>query len=363
MNTHRNHQMNQPQFHRPTKSFIALLLLITFCSGSVIAQENNSPDAEDLRWAMWTAIASIEEAAGLDPEASQAISEIDEEYVETIFSSMANKEEFIASTQQVVERIESAKAAMAKAQAAAQEPLMLPMLSSTSTTPFPPNYPNVGIDFSVAYALGLVDSVDDRCSGEALEEYEAVLAGAEAALAIGDAACQVAGCDPTGIVCASVCGAVEAVKLAVLAAKVPLDACAAHGNAVDSAEIEAGYENTVKTLNNLAEIDTEHTQIINKINNISGQVANVQTDADSLGIEINALSGKMDVMDDKINGLHQKTDVIDEKIEVLTAKVDAMNEQMNARFDALETKMDQRLDYIVELLCTPQGLRPDFPKK
>ena len=104
-------------------------------------------------------------------------------------------------------------------------------------------------------ALGLISSTDERCGGDGLENFESFLAGAKGTLAVAEAACSVAGCDPTGIGCAVVCGAVEITKLAVLAADIPLLACAAHGGNVDSAEIEAGFENTKSTLTDLAAHD------------------------------------------------------------------------------------------------------------
>lgn len=114
--------------------------------------------------------------------------------------------------------------------------------------------------------------------------------------------------------------------------------------------------------NCILQIGKEHDKLINSVSSINGRVGTIQSQTTSLDGDIDALSGKMDTMDDKIDDIKAQTDRIETKVDTLNAKVDAMNEQMNARFDALEALLNQRLDYVDELLCTPHGNRPKLPK-
>lgn len=240
------------------KHLFVFSLLVGLCSGPVIADEKSTYSADEVRQAMVNALAGIEQAAGLLPEASLAISELDDEVVEILFSSMPNQDEFMAASREIVSRVENARASIAAGQPGILKRQLRSVRGLTGTSPFPPNYPG-GISYETILLLGLVDSPDDRCGGPGYEAYEAALAGAEAAMAIGDAACEVAGCDPIVVFCLSTCGAVETVGLGVLTARVPIDACAAHGGGVDSAEIEAGYENGVSILGDLAAHDVRIT--------------------------------------------------------------------------------------------------------
>ncbi len=95
------------------KRLVVFSLLVGFCSGPVIAEEESTYSANEVRQAMVDALASIEQAAGLLPEASLAISELDDEVVEMLFSSIPNKDEFMAASQEIVSRVEMARARVA----------------------------------------------------------------------------------------------------------------------------------------------------------------------------------------------------------------------------------------------------------
>lgn len=301
------------------KHLVVFSLLVGLCSGPVIAEEESTYSANEVRQAMVDALASIEQAAGLLPEASLAISELDDEVVEMVFSSMPNKDEFMAASQEIVSRVEIARARFAAGQPRILTRPLRSVKSLTSTPPFPPNYPG-GINYEIILLLGLVDSPDDRCGGPGFEIFEAALAGAEAAMVIGDAACEVAGCDPSGFLfCLPICGAVETVKLGVLTARVPIDACAAHGGGVDSAEIEAGYENGVYILGDLAAHD-----------------ASIKSD---LAAHDANIDGDLAAHDANIDG---DLTTHDADIQALLANIVANQEE------------------IIKLLKTPQGRRPGW---
>ena len=72
-------------------------------------------------------------------------------------------------------------------------------------------------------------------------------------------ACVVAGCDPTGIGCAVTCGILETAKVALKLAAVPLEACDVHQGAIDGAEIEATYENTLGLVGDVSHVHDDLT--------------------------------------------------------------------------------------------------------
>ena len=312
------------------KRLVVFSLLVGLCSGPVIAEENSTYSAQDVRQAMVNALASIEQAAGLLPEASVAISELDDEVVEIIFSSIPKQDEFMAASREIVSRVENARAGIAVGQPESPKRQFGSVRDLTGTPPFFPNYPG-GVAYETILLLGLVDSPDDRCGGPGYEAYEAALAGAEAAMAIGDAACEVAGCDPTGIfVCLPTCGAVETVGLGVLTARVPIDACAAHGGGVDSAEIEAGYENGVSILSDLAAHDAGIKS------DLAAHDANIDGD---LAAHDASIKSELAAHDANIDG---DLATHDADIKALLANIVANQEE------------------IIKLLKTPQGRRPGW---
>ena len=331
--------------------FISSLILILF-SAPVTAEGADPYTAAELRQAMVIIMESIENAAGLEPHASKLISELSDEEVETIYGPIENKEQIIEAAQQIIDRIELAE------EAGLSEGLAPTTLSLAVTTAFPPNYPS-GVDYAFLLLLGLIDSPDDRCDGQGYENYKAVLVGAEKALLIGDAACTVAGCDPTGIACASVCISVEATKLGFLTARLPIDACDAQGGDVDSAEIEAAYENGVSSLANDASIDgdltTHDTQMKQQLTTHDTQMKQQLTTHDT------QMKQQLTTHDTQMK---QQLSTHDSDIKQQISDHDAA---MNQRFSDLEAAMNQRfgqvdaqLQEIIKLLKTPQGKRPGW---
>ena len=301
------------------KCSVVFSLLMVLGSVPAMAEKVETYSAAEVHRAMFDAISAIEEAAGLEPRASWALAEMSDETMELVFASIANKEQFVSSARQVVGRIEAARVALVGNNPPGQIDGTDSWPTLAATAPFSPDYPgSLDAAYGVALALGLVSFPSDRCGGEGLDIYADVLVGAEGAMAIGDAACSVAGCDPSGAICLAGCLAVEGVKLAVLAAKVPLIACEAHERNVDSAEIEAGYENTVSILYDLAAHDA----------NIDGDLA---------------------AHDANIDG-----------------DLAAHDARILARLDALEAMLTDVLANqaeIIKLLKTPQGRREGWNKQ
>jgi hypothetical protein len=113
----------------------------------------------------------------------------------------------------------------------------------------------------------------------------------------------------------------------------------------------------------IIEIGKEHAQIMSDIEDINGLVLSVQSDANALSSDLYVLTNDVNEVDGKVDQLLIKADTIDTKVDALTGQVADMNQQMNERFDAMTALLNQRFKYIEQLLCTPQGKRPDFPNK
>lgn len=252
-------------------------LVVALGSGSVMAQESSTLSAAEFREVMFNAVAAIEEAAGLEPRASQAIAGLRDATVERLYASMPNKERFIAAALGIVDRIDSAGTSLSSKKSVRQigvstsspsSDVSTSLLSSLATAPFPPNY-QIDINYELALLFGLVDSPDDRCTG--LDDYQAVIDGFEFIWIFAEGICDVAGCDPTGAVCVVACGLVQVVDWILIVVKVPIVACTGHAANVDSAEIEAGYENSRSTLIDLA----AHTTNINGYESITSSLSDL----------------------------------------------------------------------------------------
>jgi hypothetical protein len=116
------------------------------------------------------------------------------------------------------------------------------------TPDYPPNsgpYKDVIINGIAAFGIGGA-TYNDRCLAEDWADFIGVWWPLNKGFDALDGACVVAGCDPTGVtVCLPVCTILEVAKLALKVAAVPLELCDVHQGAIDGAEIEAGYENTI----------------------------------------------------------------------------------------------------------------------
>ena len=229
-----------------------IIVCVLFMTAQPIYAETYTP--EEVQQAVATLLYEIEEAAGLEHEASDAIYNLTEERKKTLYGSVKNKKEYMDSAYKALDRIQSAKAASKQEANILQDATEDTLLALTPPTPpYTPNYPpTYSAAYNIVKTLGLTSSNEDRCDGVGLEIYENIFYAAEDLAAVGDAACSFIGCDPTGVACAIACGVVEGYKLAVLAARIPSDSCNKHNEGVNAAEIEAGYENSVAALNDLS---------------------------------------------------------------------------------------------------------------
>jgi hypothetical protein len=220
------------------------------------ADNGNVHSPEQFRNTMVELLEGIEEASGLNDDASRAFIEATPEDIETIYGFWGYKNLFFEAVPNVVEQIELAKerSLTRKLFDPKTETASKLMQPSAASSPVYPDYPT-GAAYTLLEALGLVSVPGQRCGGQALENYKAAMFGAETAIFLGEAACSAAGCDPSGAICISICGPVELVKIGVEAAVLPLKLCKDLDGDIDSAEISADYENGVSILSDLATHD------------------------------------------------------------------------------------------------------------
>lgn len=277
---------------------------------------------EEVQQGMSGILYEIEQAAGIGHEASEGISRLDEQSKKALYDAVDDKAKFINAVNSAMQRIEAAKTAPLEA----PESSTVPAPEASAATPFTPNYPpTYSAAYNIVKTLGLTSSNEERCDGVGLEIYEDTFYAAEKVADVGDAACTLAGCDPTGIGCAIVCGVVETYKLAVLVAKIPLDSCDKHSAGVDSAEVEAGYENSTGTLDDLSASLSNQNTILNNQNVILLNQQNFTTILDNQAIIIN----------------NQNTILLNQQGSLANQEAILENQ-----------------DEIIRLLNTPQGKRP-----
>ncbi len=138
---------------------------------------------------------------------------------------------------------------------------------SASGWPFDPDYPpNSGAyNTTILGAVGpLGGTQTNRCDAAQWGDYFGVWKQARDAYDVADTACTIGGCDPTGIACGIACGVVEAIRIGVTVAAIPMEACDVHQAAIDGAELEATFENV--------------KHIHGDIDNLDADVANLDSD-------------------------------------------------------------------------------------
>lgn len=314
-----------------------LLILCVFYSVPLYAQESTQ-DPNDFRQVLLNLMVSMEESFGIEPRASRAILESSDEEMQTALSYIEDKEGFLEKANYLMNRIESIKAAATDEVLSPQEWTAPQQGFVVGVDSFQPNYPpdEGWYKYNIIGPLrimGAASDVSNRCHEfDNLPQPEELVFDLEQAVEMGDAYCQVAGCDPFGFGCAAVCGPVTILKLAVWVMKLPMEMCEYHDQKIDAAEIEAAYENTVTTLQNLDSSDI-------KIDGLSSQLTTHDTD-------IKELVGTHDENIKNDIGIHD-TDIKTMLETVLTNQQQIIANQQQ----------------IIELLNTPQGRRPDWNDK
>ena len=371
---------NGSQFSAPTLA-ILLLFLLSFAP-EVSAQNDADPgvllvrydtsdlfeddadwayydtsDPEAFREIMLQVIATVEEATGREPRASQAIQELSYEQVEIWLSWVDEPERVFAAAGSVLRHIEESRSRIA----------MAPDSFSAVGDPFPIDYPSDTGVYNVSVllpltGLGLIVNADDRCDTEGWSIYWDLLVIGKSAdifsdtqIAIYDAIATVASCDPIGAVCAAAALNAETyrllgnvLKLGLELLEVPIMLCEIQDGNVDAAEIEAGYENGLTSLD--AEIDTQN-QIVTHDTDIKTQIA-MQADDIQAQIATHDTDIKAQITTHDTD-LKAQVTTHDTDIKALLAAMLAAIEENTARLKSVQAVQKQ----IIKLQLTPQGRR------
>lgn len=312
---------------------ILLLSLSIFTPSAALAAEPAAPiGGAELQQAMYDMLVVIEKAGGLDSTASDGFYWNSPD-VEQALEAIPNKRQFLEAAKQIVKQSQAAR--IAGKTEPGEASALVSASSEIGTAPFSPNYPDTStdLDYLVLHPLGLVSNNSSRCSSGGFAYYLAALAGANISLTAAQLACDAAGCDPTGIVCISVCGATKIVQAAYLIAKVPVDACNSWDAKIATAENEAAWKNSEFALTDLSAHDDRASAAL-----ASQSAATAQLTADLLAHDaaVKALMVQLEA------GLGEH----DEDVKLLLAQ--------------LITTMVSGQTEIIKLLKTPEGKRPGW---
>jgi hypothetical protein len=243
-----------------TARYLSLSIVLTMLGFTAGFAQDSRRDVNDFRQVLYELLVSVESASGEEPDASLAVLESSDQEMEAFFRFIKEKENFFAATNRILDRMESPGTRAADPSHFISEDRPGMESYALSLGPFPPEYPpDSGLYYSKIVAelkaYGLVTSEKERCNSTAIADWWSIWWEANSASVIADWLCNVGGCDPSGIFCAIACIITETGSKAVFALGRPVDLCSFHDANIDSAELQAGYENTVRIMNNLNEHD------------------------------------------------------------------------------------------------------------
>ncbi|MBI2212335.1 MAG: hypothetical protein HYU52_01700 [Acidobacteria bacterium] len=316
---------------------VALALLY---SPAAFAAENVPGRGAELQQALYDALVVIEKAGKLDSTASDGLYWNNPDVAQAL-EAMPNKEQFLAATRGIVRLSQVARSG---GQAATEESPISASGESGSSA-YPPNYPDTStdVDWLVLHPLGLVSNNHTRCAGSGFAYYQAALVGANISLTAAQLACDASGCDPTGIVCISVCGATKIVQAAYLVAKVPVDACESWDAKIGAAENEASFRNSGTMLSDLSAHDDRIRALLATQSSASAELsATLQAHDAAVKSLIAGFSARLNLHD---------------------ASLDKHDHDIKMLLDQLMTSVVANQLVIIKLLKTPEGRRPGWGKE
>ena len=309
---------------------------IIFLGTATVHAQAISPGEFRERLVDW-ALAS-EQANPTGENLAVKIESLSDEQIESWISLMDDPEAFMGSTERVVSRLQEQGAGRLYTPVV-EAPTTLNTPFPLLTTPFPPDYPpgsgpykDTIIDAIGAFGIGGASSTN-RCDAADWGDFIGVWWPLNKGIDTLDGACVVAGCDPIGLICAGVCGILEAAKIALKVAAVPLEACDIHQGAIDGAEIEATYENTLGLVGDVSHV---HADLAAHDTNI---------DADLIAHDANLAAHDTNIDADLVQH--------DTDIKALLADLQGAVDE-NQRL--IKISMSRQLE-VMRLLITPNGRR------
>lgn len=312
--------------------------VVCFAWPLTAAEQAPPPGGAELQQALYDLLVTIEKAGGMESTASDGLYWNNPE-VELALDAMPDKEAFLAATREIVRQSREARLA---GRDGAPGPAAAP---ETGSSGFPPGYPDpsLDLDYQVLKPLGLISSNSTRCSGAGFAYYQAALTGAGASLTAAQLACDASSCDPTGIVCISVCGATKIVQAAYLVAKIPVDACKSWDSKLDAAENEAAYRNSATILSDLSAHDDRIVALLQGQDSSSDEIAAAIAAHDA---SVKALLAKLDAL-----------------VKSHDAKLAAHDAEIKTLLDRMINGVVANQMEIIKLLKTPEGRRPGWGKE
>jgi hypothetical protein len=247
---------------------LAAGVILVLAAGTTVQAKKIDPEEFRVRLMSWAV--ESEKTFGTGYDLANKLGALSEEQVKMFMSAIEDPEAFLAAIDRAAHQLAVQSAGKGRTQAGRQD---APLRSAppspanlTSPTPFPPDYPPDSGSYKAVIIdgitfFGIPASSTDRCGTTEWAKYVAVWFPLWKAIDTLDGACVVAGCDPTGVVCAIACGVLETAKVALKVAAVPLQLCDVHEGAINGAEIEATHEN-VLTLLRTVELRRVHLQVI-----------------------------------------------------------------------------------------------------
>ncbi len=240
--------------------YLTLIIVLAMLFSTNGFAQDSRKDVDNFRQVLYELMASVEFASGEEPDASLAILESGDQEMEALLRLIKDKKGFFAAANRVLGHMESSGTRVADQSHFLPEDVPGMERYALSLDPFPPDYPPAsGLYYNKIVAelklYNLVSSEKDRCNSTAISDWWSIWWELNSASVIADWLCTVAGCDPSGIGCLIVCAITETGAKAVFLAARPVDLCSFHDANIDSAELQAGYENTVRIMNNLNEHD------------------------------------------------------------------------------------------------------------
>ena len=343
---------------------VVVAVLVTVVSSPVmLGEEGRDASPAELQQAIYDALVAIEKAKGLDSAASEAFYWYDAD-IQKALEVIPDKQGFLQALTAIKHR--SMAARLGNANARILVPPSHGSRSLNGTEPFSPNYPDpyYDTDFQMLLLLGLAPDLYKRCDGETYAYYQAALYGASISLRAAQMACNVAGCDPTGVVCVSVCGATEAVNALYTALLEPVEYCESWAAKLDAAENEASYKNSESIL---LDLDAHDTRIVSLLAAQTGATDDIKaalaahdllikSTLDALDTVVDAHDAHLTQHDGRLAQHDASLTQHDGRLAQHDADIKAMLAQMLATVVANQQE-------IIKLLKTPEGRRPGWGKE
>ena len=231
------------------KTFIGIVAGAILITGTAATAQDRSVDPRAFQERLITWAKASERAIGPGGDLARKISALSDEQIQIWLSMIDDPDAFLRSIEQTTTRLQNPALLWTQAVKAPTN-LVTSSSPTTSATSFPPDYPpgsgpykDTIIDELEVFGIGV--SPTNRCDASDWGAFVGVWWPLNKAIDTLEGACAVATCDPIGLICSGVCGIFEISKISLKVAAVPLEACAVHQGAIDKAEIEATYENTL----------------------------------------------------------------------------------------------------------------------